>query len=495
MQLLIRRGADVPLYRQVAEQIRALIRSGTLPQGGRLPTVRRLASDLGLTRLTIQSAYTELQAQGLVESFVGRGTFVAARSAVLPPVGIPSAPQAPVSWISQGDFAELGRMTERPNLLSFAQAMPAPESYPSRELGRSLRAALDDPAALSYGPMQGEAGLRDQVSQLLLDRGIAASPDAVVITSGAQQGIDLVLRVACAAPDDVVLVEEPTYPGAIELAARRGQRLVGIPRDEKGLSLPALEAACRLFHPRVLYTVPTFHNPTGASLNAEQQAALLRVARAHQLLLVEDDVYGLLAYDEPAPRALKAADEDQRVIYITSFSKVLAPGLRLGAIIAPAEHLPQLVAARHSNDLISSPLLQRALADYLHRGHLDAHLQRVRRLYRERRDAMLAALERSLPGCAWTRPGGGLSIWVALPDGVSERDFYLAAIEHGVGIAPGKAFFPRPQTRAFMRLSFGSYVAQQIEDATGVLGRLLRDQQRRRVEAVARAGRESGPLV
>jgi DNA-binding transcriptional MocR family regulator len=494
MQLTIQRAASVPLYRQVAEQVRALIRSGALPGGSRLPTIRQLARDLRLTRLTIQSAYAELQAQGLVESFVGRGTFVAARPPTAPLLGVPATPQAPISWISLGDFAELGHLAERPNLLSFAQAAPAPETYPARELARALRAALADPAALSYGPMQGEADLRDQVSRLLLDRGIAAAPESVVITSGAQQGIDLALR-ALAAPDEVVLVEEPTYPGAIELAARRGQRLVGIPRDENGLSLAAMEAACRLYQPRVLYLVPTFHNPTGASLSAERQAALLRVARTHQLLLVEDDVYGLLAYDGPAPRPLKAADEDGRVIYVSSFSKVLAPGLRLGAIVAPAEHLAPLVAAKRSNDLISSSLLQRALADYLRRGALDVHLQRVRGLYRERRDAMLAALERCLAGCTWTRPAGGLSVWVSLPDGIAEREFYREAVEHGVGVAPGKAFFPQPQTRAFVRLSFGSHPPRQIEQAISMLGRLLRDHQRRHSEVVARAGRESGPLV
>jgi 2-aminoadipate transaminase len=494
MQLTLRRGSGVPLYRQVADQIRALVRSGALPAGGRLPTVRRLAADLGLTRLTVQSAYADLQAQGLIESFVGRGTFVATRSPALPAVSVPNAPQAPLSWISQGDFAELGRLTDGPSLLSLAHAVPAPETYPGRELGRALRAALDDPAALSYGPMQGEVALRDQMSRLLLDRGIAVAPDGVVITSGAQQGIDLILR-TLAAPDEVVLIEEPTYPGAIELAARRGQRLVGIPRDADGLSLAALEAACRLYHPRLLYLVPAFHNPTGASLSAEQQQGLLRLATAHDLLLIEDDVYGLLAYDAPAPAPLRAIVDAARIVYITSFSKVLAPGLRLGAVVAPAEYVPLLVAARHSNDLISSPLLQRALADYLARGSLHAHLQAVRQLYRERRDAMLSALERFLPDCDWTTPGGGLNVWVRLPPGVSERDFCLAAIARGVAVAPGKAFFARPRDRASMRLSFGAHPPQQITRAIALLGAILHDEQRGRTEALARAGREAHPLV
>ncbi|HEX9413847.1 MAG TPA: PLP-dependent aminotransferase family protein, partial [Ktedonobacterales bacterium] len=484
------------LYRQVADQVRDLIRRGVLSPGSRLPTVRQLARDLGLTRLTVHSAYGELHAQGLVEATVGRGTFVAAHPLTVRPTSIrpAPAPQPPASWLSQGDFAELGGMIEQPGLLSFAQAVPAPETYPVRELERALRVVPADPSALSYGPMQGEAALRGEVSRLLLERGVIAPPEGVLITSGAQQGIDLVLR-AFAAPHDVVLVEEPTYPGAIELAAQRGQRIVGIPRDEDGLSLTVLEATCQLYHPRLLYLIPTFHNPSGVSLPEAQRADLLRLARKHELLLLEDDVYGWLAVDGPAPLPLKAEDEDGQVIYATSFSKALAPGLRLGALVAAETHMPRLVAAKYSSDLISSPLVQRALAEYLRRGSLDRHLRHVRVLYGARRDAMLDALERFVPGCAWTRPAGGLSIWLTLPEDASEREVYAALLARGVAVAPGRAFFPHPVTRGFLRLSFGSHPPHEIQRAIEVLGRVLIDQRKRHSEAVARAGREVAPLV
>jgi len=500
MKLTLDRQRDMQLYRQIAEQIRELIRSGALPAGCRLPTVRQLAGDHGLTRLTVQSAYTELQTQGLIESFVGRGTFVAEHAQTLPAPAIPTlaalrqSPVEPAAWHSQGVLAELVRMTEQPDLLSFAQAIPAPETYPTREFGRALRTALEQPDALSYGPIQGEVELREQVSRVLLERGLAASPESVLITSGAQQGIDLVLR-ALAVPGGVILTEEPVYPGILELASAHGQQVIGLPMDDGGLALAAVEAACIAYRPRLLYSVPTFQNPTGLSLAPERRAALLALARTYGLLIAEDDVYGLLAYDEAAPLPLKAQDAADRVVYITSFSKVLAPGLRLGALVASPERLPALAAAKQSSDLICSPLLQRALALYLRRGHFAAHLQQVRALYRERRDALLAALDRYLPECAYIHPAGGLCLWVTLPEGLDESDFCREAIERGVGVARGQAFFSQPQRRGYLRLSFGAHTPSQIEHGARLLGDLLRDHQRRQTLVRARAGLTARPLV
>ena len=493
MKLQIQHNTDIPLYRQISEQIRALIQSGTLPPGDRLPTVRQFADDLGLTRLTVHSAYTELQAQGLIESFVGRGTFVAIHPPVATPRHMGALPQPPAPWHMQGLLSEIVGLTGQ-NMLSFAQAHPAPETFPARELGKALRAALDDSAALSYGTIQGEPALREQVSRLLLERGITTSPDHVLITAGAQQGISLALG-AFTTPEDVVLVEEPTYPGALELAALRGQRVVSIPIDSEGISLPALEAACLAYRPRLLYLVPTYHNPTGNILSPERHAALLKIARAHHMLVVEDDVYGFLSLDGPPPLPLKATDDEGIVFYSTSFSKVFTPGLRLGAIVAAPAYLPRLAACKQSTDLTCSPLLQQALADYLRHGYLAAHLQHARALYRERRDAMLSALERFLPACAWTHPIGGLNIWVTLPQQISEHDFVREAKERGIGVAPGRLFFPQPRHEAFMRLSFGAQPPERIEEGIARLGQILQEHLRRQHETVARAGREAGPIV
>lgn len=493
LPITLQRTSGTPLYRQVVDQVAALIASGVLPAGTRLPPVRELAATLGLTRLTVHSAYTELQARGLIESHVGRGSFVAQLARPPVPVRRPEV-QPPAPWQSQSVLADLLGMADQPGLLSFAQAAPAPETYPARALAQALRAAGDEPAALGYGPIAGELALREQIGRVLLERGVAAVPDEILVTAGAQQSIDLALR-ALTSTNDVVLVEEPTYPGILEAAARRGQRVVGVPLDAGGIDVDALAAACAIHRPRLLYTVPTYHNPTGISLAPERHAAVLRVAREHHLHILEDDVYGLLGYDGPAPAALKASDTDGHVVYSMSFSKSLAPALRLGALVASPELLSALAGAKHSADLVCSPLLQRALATYLRQGRFAAHLQHVRALYRARRDALLAALDTLPPGCAWTHPSGGLNAWITLPDGVNERDFCVAAIERGVGVAPGNAFFAQPRRGAHLRLSFGAQPPESIERGVGILGELLREHLRRRTLLLARASRESAPLV
>jgi DNA-binding transcriptional MocR family regulator len=379
-------------------------------------------------------------------------------------------------------------------MLSFAQAIPASSTYPIRELHQALGRILKQPDVLGYGPIQGEAELREQVGRLLLERGIAESSDAILISAGAQQGIDVAVR-ALAKPGDVILAEQPIYPGIMELAAAHGLRVVTIPMDEGGMHVHDLEAACIAYRPRLLYTVPTFQNPTGLSLTQDRGDTVLALAQTHDFMILEDDVYGLLAYDGEAPIPLKARDHRQHVIYITSFSKSLAPGLRLGALAAASEWLAPLAAAKQSSDLICSSLMQRALALYLRRGHFAIHLQQVRALYKERRDAMLQALDTYLPGCSYTRPRGGLSIWVTLPEDIDESDFCREATLRGVGVARGQAFFAQPQARGHVRLCFGSHAPQEIEQGIRILGELLQDHRRRHTLLLTRAGLSAHPLV
>lgn len=474
IHLSFQRTMPIPLYRQLADQLREYIRSGALPAGARLPTVRELAQTHNLTRLTVHSAYMELQAEGLVEAIVGRGTFISTTLPIATGPGLSSAVrvQPPPDWLSQGVMADMMRMVDEKNFISFAQVAPPPEAYPSVEFTRSLRVAMEDPATQGYASPQGLETLRQQIAHLLLDRGIVTHPANILIVSGAQQGIDLTLR-TFSQPDDVVLVEEPTYVGLIELAAQRGQRLVSIPMDKDGLRLDALEAACRRFQPRLLYLIPTYHNPTGSVLSSERRQRLLQLAEAYNLLILEDDIYGSLAYDGPAPPALKAGDQQQHVCYMLSFSKILLPGLRLCAMVVPPALMTPLLGTKRSSDLLSSPLLQSALADYLRRQHLAAHLHHMRGLYRERRNAMLAALEQYLPDCHWRRPEGGLSFWITLPAMLDERTLYLAAIKEGIGIAPGSAFYVLPPSQPHMRLSFSTLAPLQIHEGVKRLGSLI----------------------
>jgi 2-aminoadipate transaminase len=491
LELALERHTTVPIYRQIVNQVRAQIQDGTLRGGSRLPPVRQLAAECGLTRLTVHSAYAELQAEGLVESHVGRGTFVTAGAPTVPPA---DRPTPPAPWVSQGVLANLLRWGEHGDLLSFAQAFPAAETYPTEELGRALQAALMADGTLSYGHIQGEPELRAELASLLLQRGMSVAPDHVLVTSGAQQGIDIALR-ALTEPGDVILVEEPVYPGVLELAALRGQRVVGIPNDGGELRLDVLEAACSEHAPRLLYLVPTYNNPTGTSLTRESREAVLRLAGTHNFVVLEDDTYGLLGFELSAPAALHSLDRNERVVYLTSFSKMLAPALRLGALVAPVSLLPALAAAKQSSDLVCSALMQRALAYYLRTGHMATHLSLVRATYQQRRDAMLRALLRHLPWCTWTVPDGGLSLWVELPPGIIERDFTADALRQGIGLAPGEAFLARPRPQAAMRLSFGVHAPERIEAGVAGLGRVLESHLLRPELILSLGSGAAGPLV
>jgi DNA-binding transcriptional MocR family regulator len=268
-----------------------------------------------------------------------------------------------------------------------------------------------------------------------------------------------------------------------------GADIRGVPVDEQGIRLDALEEAIQLYRPRLLYTVPTFHNPTGVSMTAQRRNGLLSVAERHGLLIVEDDIYGPLSYEAKAPPPLKAGDAGGVVIYLTSFSKVLMPGLRIGLVVPPPALLDALVAEKRVADLHSPQLTQRALADYLARGQIAAHLRGVRALYRERRDAMIAALKRYFPPSAcWTVPAGGLCLWVELPTGVHSTDLYLEAIERGVAFTPGEAFYADHPSTRHIRLAFARHEPATIARGVETLGALVH-------EHVARHSRVPAPSV
>lgn len=492
MQLTLQRESETPLYRQIVNQIRERIATGGLAPGHRLPTVRQLAEDLGLTRLTVHSAYAELQSQGLIESYVGRGTFVAADARSV--FGAGDRRDVGTPWESAGVLADLLRAGEQRSVISFAQAFPAPETYPVKELSQGLQHAMRRSDALDYGPIQGEEELRRELSGLLLDRGLSLPHDHMLITAGAQQGIDVVLR-ALVRPEDVVLVEEPCYPGVLEAAAHGQIQVVGVPIDQDGIRIDHLETACARYRPRLLYIVPAFQNPTGVVLSDDRRRSIMRLAREHDLVVIEDDPYGFLALDGSAGAPLKSDDHEGRVVYVASFSKVLAPALRLGAVAASPQLLPRLAGAKQSADLVCSTVMQRALAHYLRRGHFASHLQVARDSYRERRAAMLTSLERYLPDCRWSYPAGGLSLWVTLPEAVRERDFVRDALEAGVAVAPGRVFHASSGEGSHLRLSYGAQTPERIEEGVRILGQVLQQQLDRRPRLLAIGGRGVGPMV
>jgi DNA-binding transcriptional MocR family regulator len=469
MQITIDRGGPQPLYAQLAQDIQRRIRSGALPPGARLPTVRELASQLGVTRLTVHSAYSELQAGGWVEATVGRGTFVATQDEPAAMMVEPGRDLSPPSILN--DMLRLARL---PGMRSLAMADAAPDLYPMRDFGRAIEEALaSGPAILGYTASQGDPLLRTVIAELLRERGISSGPDEIVITSGVTQGMSLLAH-TLARPGDTALVEQPTYLGLLNILAVQGIRAIGAPMDDEGLIVDALEPLILEHRPRFIYTIPVFQNPSGVCLSSPRRAALLELAARHRIPVIEDDIYYQLAYEQPAPPALRADDRAGMVITLGSFSKSVLPGARVGYLVAAPALVARLTVAKQADDLCSPPLLQRAVALFIQHGWMAAHLRRVLPRYRARRDALMTAMAQHFPsGLRWTTPRGGFCSWVTLPPNASTADLYFAAVERGVAFAPGDVFFAGPPPRPYIRLSFSSLSPELIGEATQILGQVL----------------------
>ncbi len=467
--LQLDRARSQPLYRQIAEQIKGQIGDGHLPIGTRLPTVRQLASTLGVTRLTVHNAYSELQAGGWVEATVGRGTFVA--TSVQPrPLALTDGSQV----TADGVMEDLLRLSQRAGLRSMGYAEPDPVLYPAREFWDSMIGLRNDSSLWQYGSPQGDPLLRVELAALLAEQGIEVLPDEILVTQGVSQGLALVAQ-ALARPGDRVVVEQPTYLGLLNILKAQGLQPVGVPQDDEGPCLDRLEQVITQQKPRFFYTIPRFHNPTGICMSAQRQRDLLALAEQHGLVIVEDDIYGLLSYDGPA-LPLKASDRHGLVVYLQSASKVMLPGLRVGYLVAPAPLREQLLPLRRASDLTSPPLLHRALADFLHRGRLRMHLRRMIPIYRERRDALLNAMQYWMPDCVqWTRPAGGFCCWVTLPESDMLDDLYQATLGRGVSFTPGEVFLAEPDGRHHFRLCFGSQPPEIIREGVALIGGLLRE--------------------
>ncbi len=469
LPIVVDRSGDAAIYRQIAEQIKERIGRGELPAGARLPTVRKLAAELGITRLTVQNAYADLQTDGWVEATVGRGTFVSHRVHPSLRLASPEALQSPAAVI--GDILQMGQVQD---VRSMASASPDPHLFPVDEFWRCLAdQRADAETVVGYGPAQGDARLRLALSNELTERGIPASPEEILITAGVTQGLSLVAR-ALAQPGDTVLVEQPTYIGFLHLLRAHGLKPVAIPMDEDGPLLDVLERIVVQTRPRFFYTVPTFQNPTGYSMSIERRERLIALAETHGFLLLEDDLYGLLAFDGPPPPPLRALDRGESTIYVNSFSKTLMPGLRLGYVLAPPPLHERLISLRLATDLGSPLLLQRTLASFLEQGLFRRHLRQVLPLYRERRDTALRTLRSAMPAAVrWTKPQGGLSCWVTLPRRLSVIELYRQALQQGWTFAPGDVFLPEPDVDAHLRLSFGVLPPEAIRRGIRALSTLI----------------------
>jgi 2-aminoadipate transaminase len=441
--------SEAPLYRQVYEQIRLAIERGTLLDGSRLPPTRLLADQLGLNRTTISAAYSLLESGGLIEGHVGRGSFVKAPAVV---------------------------HSQAADVISFASSRPADNDFPIADLQaacRDVTSGADAASILQLGSPYGFGPLRSYLLDQALDDGTAGPDDDILITSGCQQALDLVQRVL-ARPGVPVVVEDPVYHGVRQVFSRDGMRLSAVAMGADGMDVERLARTVAEARPQLLVVTPTFQNPTGATMPVEARARLLAIADQFELTVIENDIYGALRYEGEPVATLKQMDRSGRVILLRSFSKIAFPGLRVGWVVARKNVIARLAETRQWCDLHTDQLSQAILLRFAESGRLSAHVERVKGAGRERIRAAFDACERHLPaGSNYSRPRGGMNLWVELPAPLDAAQLLPHAERERVTYLPGSHFaVARPQAGA-LRLSFGSLSPESIRTGIAILGRVF----------------------
>ncbi|HWT23523.1 MAG TPA: PLP-dependent aminotransferase family protein [Solirubrobacteraceae bacterium] len=380
---------------------------------------------------------------------------------------------------------DLMAITARPEVISLAGGLPDTSTFPAEDLAALMaRVAADSAAkALQYGPTEGLDEVKECIVEVMAEEGMDADPSDLLVTTGGQQVIDLVCKTLID-PGDVIVAEGPTYPGAVPTFSTYQADVVQVEMDADGMRIGALEAALdRLDRegrtPKFIYTVPSFQNPAGVTMALDRRRRLVRIAAERELLVLEDNPYGLLRYEgEPQP-TLYGLDGGEYVIYLGTFSKILSPGLRLGWAAAPSPVLEKLNLGKQATDLCSAPFAQHFVAAFFAHGDWRAHLGRQRSLYRRRRDVMLEALAEHFPAEAtWTRPQGGLFLWATLPDYIDTTDLLARALRDHVAFVPGRAAYLDGRGGCEMRLNFSGVGDDDIREGVRRIGKVIREQVR-----------------
>ena len=460
--------AESPLYRQVYEHFLGLIRSGRLAPGDRLPATRELAGLLGLNRTTVSAAYALLESEGLVKGHVGRGSFVS---------GGTGATAQGLDWDRFLDDSDRQPGPSAPalsadDIISFATSRPSEQLFPLEEFRSTCREVLTGASAasiLQLGSPGGYGPLREYLLAEARRAGLARAHDDIVITNGCQQALDLLERVLVR-PEDAVIVEDPVYPGLRNVFSRKA-RLIGVPVGGHGLDVEYLERAVARERPRLLVVTPNFQNPTGTTLPPAARHAVLRAARQSGAVLVENDIYGELRYEGEHVPPLKQLDDSGDVVLLRSFSKVAFPGLRVGWVTGPRTLVARLEEAKQWTDLHTDQLSQAVLLRFAESGRLAAHRARIVAAGAERLAAALAACERRLPeGARFTRPEGGMNLWVRLPEPLDAAELLPRAQRENVTYLPGRFFEVSRHDPGGLRLSFAGLAPDKIKIGIAILG-------------------------
>jgi DNA-binding transcriptional MocR family regulator len=459
-----------PAYLQLADLLTFLIQSRKIAPDEKLPSVRDVSAKIGVNRGTVLAAYRQLAERGLVEMHVGQGTQVkgASRpgSAKEEPPELPSQAQAYRKKIPSLNW--FPRAAEIP----FSLAVPEKSLIPQEEITKTMKKLLDQEALelLSYGPAKGDAGFREAYAGYLKSKGMPINDDWILPTSGATQAFDLVAKILN--PGDLIFLEEPLYSGTLRSFYLWPFETESLSMEKDGISTEQLQRFLNQGRiPRLVILTPDFQNPTGATLSLKKREEIAWLARKYDFLIFEDAVFSELYYEKPLPSLLSLAPE--RVIRTDSFSKILAPGLRLGTVVAHPKILEYLIPIKQATDYQTPLLSQATLRELINSGFWPKHLEHIRSRYRTKKDALEESLK-PLEGkvFSWKTPVGGFFFWLEILSGVDAQELLLASSSRGVSFVPGALFSTRPEHRHFLRISISSIPLEKFHEGIGILGQL-----------------------
>lgn len=467
-------------YQKLADQTEKLILEGILRAGERLPSVRQACRTHDISPVTVTQAYYLLESRGLIEARPKSGYFVRARLGRNLPEPEMSHPVGGSTQLQVSDFIfQILDSVRDPAVVPLGSSFPSPYLFPLDKLGRFLAGAARrfDPLATVTDLPPGNDELRRQLALRYLAQGASVSPQEIVITSGAMEGLNLCLQ-AVTQPGDLIAIESPTFYAGLQASERLGLKVIEIPsHPREGVSLTALEDALRHHPIKACLFMLNFANPTGSRVSDENKKALLALLRRHDVPLIEDDVYAELYFGQQAPLCSKAEDSTGLVMHVASFSKSLAPGYRIGWVAA-GRYARRIQQQKLSLSLATSIPIQIAIADYLKQGGFENHLRHLRHTLATQEATMIQAIERHFPlGTKLARPQGGYFLWLELPPKVDTLLLHQQALSHGISIAPGPIFSAKREFRHHLRLNFGHPDSERLEVAMAILGQLIRQQQ------------------
>jgi 2-aminoadipate transaminase len=461
---------DEPIYLQLAAALADAIRAGRIAIGSRLPSERRYAQRLGVSRTTVTSAYQELKAMGLMRGYVGRGAIVIADDPDRAPAGAVAWPQLAAQLKLRTPSST---QAIHPGVITFRDGWLHPSLIPQQDLlACAARAARDALLLTKAAPLLGLPALQQALVDTLRTHGVTTTPSQVLITGGAQQGLGVIAR-ALISPGDAVLCENPTWYGAVQAFRNAGATVVGVAMDHEGVDPDALEDALLRLRPKFVYLIPSFQCPTGRLLSLQRRRRILAICARFRTPIVESHVYGNLALGEQPP-ALKSLDSEDLVIHQGSASKTITPALRLGWLVAPRAAIELLAPVKASFDLSTPALAQAVLAGFFTSGAYARHLPRFLDQLRVRRDALIGALASHCPELRYARPQGGLYLWAQLPKLLPARELEAAAAANGVLVRSGDSFLTDGADSSHIRLCFAAPALEEINVGAERLGKTLR---------------------